>query len=898
MTCLLILAIYAILALLSANAHAVVLIDTDFGDAAQKVDVADPDKELRVTGRLPNGWIDNSSWASVQAEYLPMVEERLPFLRIHVGKITDGRCQLAYRPLPDLHRENYYRLSLKARSSSYSSINLGIRTQGSPYRFLWEKRQQFSESWQKCSFDFRVPPSQQPIGFWIALDSEGTVDIANLKLIEYTKDELMEEMRSSYTGSRYRNLLRVSQFPLGLQSGWSLDRDDSDGDDVIISADSDMTGLGGIPSLHIKSADSMRLYTAPFAIPIAFEKHTASLYIRGVVSGRFSVICDGRPIASRNLETGDEWKRLQVTFEPKLMSQAYGIRIEAQGDFWIDAMQVEPGEEAKPYSSQLDCEVSLACTEGDASAALVHFEDEPALIRYCVSGKANEANLRFRVVNVYGDEKLLPGITLDAMSLQYGESEYKVFPERPFGTFRIEAWVEKSDGERISPCNELVVHRLRRPRYWMEDAPGSYFGVHTTSTTRHILMAKAVGVNWVRLHDAGLDYLGWYHLEPQQGQWKFRDKELYRYRRLGMKILGELGTAPKWASYYQDVGRDHSGYFDRFYQPKRLEDYANYVRTVTRRYAGVIDAYDIWNEPWIHAWWGVGYDESKSDREGYLTSEDPTGDFAKLMATAYQNAKATDEAITILGVNSTTGTGGSRSFGGSEWTQGVIEHGGLDYCDVVCYHHYTGESAGFPGDVIARGFQTAIGPIVERFGRKPKPVWMTEGSPTAGRIGSGFYNHTVPYQDPEDIISTADRLCRYIVSLLTQGVEKIFLYSMHSHSYFPNAGTWRVLVTDEGALHPCGAAHSAMAWFIEDTEFVKTLEITEGVYAYVFEGSERAVAVLSSKSGHAEFSIPQEDGVHIADLFGNPVEPGSKLGDNLVYLWTSRSKEKLLKLFH
>jgi len=162
-------------------------------------------------------------------------------------------------------------------------------------------------------------------------------------------------------------------------------------------------------------------------------------------------------------------------------------------------------------------------------------------------------------------------------------------------------------------------------------------------------MAKAVGVNWTRLHDAGGNYLMWYFLEPEKCKWVFHDKELNRYRKYGMKILGELGTAPKWASYYQDVGKDHSGYFDCFYQPKNLEDYANYVKTVAERYKGVIDAYDVWNEPWIHAWWAVGYDESKTgEYGGYITSKNPTADFVKLMATAYQTAKAIDDKIIAI----------------------------------------------------------------------------------------------------------------------------------------------------------------------------------------------------------------------------------------------------------
>jgi len=867
----------------SAKANAEILIDTDFGAATEKVEVINEEKDLQVRGMLPTGWSENASWASVRAEYQPLEEEGAAFLRIKVEKVTSGSVMLSYRPLPDIHRDNYYRVSLKTRSISSASINIGVRMQGSPYNYFWERQLTPSEQWQDYSFDFQMRSNRQPIGFWIVFGGTGTVDIASFKMTEQTREELIRELKAEYKGTRLKNLLRVSRFPLGIQNGWSLDRDSSDVDDVLIAADPDTSGPSAAPALKIQSEKYMRLYTAPFGVSMIFESHTASMYIRGQGSGKMVVLCDGRSIAGADfgLNPEDDWRRVQVTFTPELIARAYGIRIEGQGSFWIDAMQVESGTAAKPYSGQLACEVALACPQSDAASARVQFEDEPPSILYCVSGEASNGKLKTRVINLYNEEKMLQDTPIGEGFLHSGKLQYDVFPDKPYGAFRVEAWVENSSGERISPYNEIVLYRLRRPRYWMKDAPKSPFGVHTNSTTRHILMAKAVGVNWTRLHDAGLDYLGWYHLEPEQGQWEFRDKELYRYRRLGMKILGELGTAPKWASYYQDVGRDHNGYFDRFYQPKRLEDYANYVRVVTQRYRDVIDAYDVWNEPWIHAWWGVGYDESKRDRDGYITSEDPTGDFVKLMTTAHQNARSTKDAITILGVNSTTGDNGT------EWTRGIVEHGGLDHCDVVCYHQYTGGSVGYPGDSVDNGFQSATGPIMERFGKNPKPVWMTEGSSVSGMTGSGFYKHTLPYQASENVIYTSDRLCRYVVSLLAQGVEKIFLYTMHGHSYFPNAGQWRVLVTDEGALHPSGAAHSTMAWFLEDTNFIKTMEMVDGVYSFLFENSERAVAVLSAKPGHADFKIPQNDSVHAVDLFGNPVPSGIVPGDTLIYLWTT-----------
>jgi len=32
--------------------------------------------------------------------------------------------------------------------------------------------------------------------------------------------------------------------------------------------------------------------------------------------------------------------------------------------------------------------------------------------------------------------------------------------------------------------------------------------------------------------------------------------------------------------------------------------------------------------------------------------------------------------------------------------------------------------------------------------------------------------------------------------------------------------------------HPSAAAHSTIAWLLEDTKFIKTMTLTDGVYAY------------------------------------------------------------------
>lgn len=873
-----------VLGLFGGSAAGEVLIDSDFGAGGRTID--SEHAEGRVTGRLPAGWRDNSSWARAWVNYEPKREKGRTFTRVDVERIEEGWAQAAF-DLPDVEGTGLMRLSLEARSPTGMGAEVGIRQRDRPYRFLWRTGLATGPQWRKFSYRFTLERNRQPIGLYLVMNSVGALDLANLRLERVSRRELAEELRAKYPEGGPPNLLRNSRFPLGMQSGWSLGRDTSDGDEVVVESDPDAVGPSGAPSLRVRAQEPWRLYGEPFTVPVPTDEHTATLYARGEGKLRVSVLADARPIGVAEQRLEEEWRRIRLRFQPMLTAEVYGLRLEGAGDVWVDAVQVAHGEKPRPYAARMGPEVALGLPESEAANARIQFADEPARVLWAATGAPEGAVLRAKAVNAYGGSKPLGKTLLGEGFLQRGEVGYDLFPERPYGAFRIEAWVEDADGERISPPNEIVVFRLRRPRHWGEDAPDSPFGVHTSSTTRHNRMAKAVGCNWVRLHDCGLAYIGWYHLEPEPGRWEFRDRALRRYRQEDLKILGMLSTAPKWASHYP--GYEVSGYFDRFYQPKRMEDFANYVRVVAERYRGVIDTWDVWNEPWIEAWWGVDHDRAVGGRAGYITSEHPQADFARMMKAAHRAVKSVDPEATVLGVNSTAGSSGA------EWSRGVVEAGGLQWCDVACYHQYTGGVLAHPDDAVQRGFRTAMGPLPTEGGEPARPVWMTEGSAGRELLGNGMYRHTVPGQSPEANLAAGDRLCRFVVSLLAAGCRKTFLYSMHSHSYFGRESAWNVLVGPDGYLHPSAAAYSAMAWELEGTGFAERIEPAENVFAYLFEapGGSRSVAVLAPRPRHAEYPLPGGAELTLRDLLGNPLEAGSVLGRRLVYVQAEMPADQL-----
>ena len=126
-------------------------------------------------------------------------------------------------------------------------------------------------------------------------------------------------------------------------------------------------------------------------------------------------------------------------------------------------------------------------------------------------------------------------------------------------------------------------------------------------------------------------------------------------------------------------------------------------------------------------------------------------------------------------------------------------------------------------------------------------------------------------------------------------VERIFLYSPFAEG-FGQKTRYATLVAGDGSLHPSAATHSNLAWHLEDTRFVRRIEVGEGVFAYVFQGTDRSIAVLSSSLNHGSYAIPHAEGVSVRDLFGNPLPPRSKFSGTLVYLSTQDGPQSIEKL--
>ena len=152
-----------------------------------------------------------------------------------------------------------------------------------------------------------------------------------------------------------------------------------------------------------------------------------------------------------------------------------------------------------------------------------------------------------------------------------------------------------------------------------------------------------------------------------------------------------------------------------------------------------------------------------------------------------------------------------------------------------------------------------------------------------------MYNLTLPWKNEEDFHSAAERNVRYIVSFLSLGVRRIFLYSAHCYSDFSQAPSFLVLFNADGTPHPMLPAFSAMARRLENRKFIGSLETGDGIRAYFFSDGKTGVAVLSGAPEKimAQMKKAKAEGVNLFDLYGNSITAPLPPGIELLYAETN-----------
>ena len=241
-------------------------------------------------------------------------------------------------------------------------------------------------------------------------------------------------------------------------------------------------------------------------------------------------------------------------------------------------------------------------------------------------------------------------------------------------------------------------------RSMTEQIPVSYFGLHIHRIVQtqpwypkgdRITPWPSIKFGSWRLWDA---YVAWPNLEPERGKWNFQtlDKYVGVAEWAGIDIVLPLGLSPTWASARPG---ESSGYGPgTAAEPKNIEDWRNYVRTVAQRYKGRIRTYDLWNEVNVKGF--------------YSGSQEKLVELARV---AYQTLKEVDPNIIFISP-SVVGAGNHR------WLDEYLAKGGAKYLDVVGYHFYVPKAAPEAMLPLIQQVQS----VMRKHGLEEKPLWNTE----------------------------------------------------------------------------------------------------------------------------------------------------------------------------
>lgn len=836
------------------------------------------DNNGQLEGPLPVGVSQNYfGWqkSTVKSVFIDKSKENNneKYFRMTADNILSAGPQFSVS-IPKLEPGKYYRLCATVRNLSEGRFSLFLREGPAPYANIGPSV--YIDSFGKWETRSVVIQFQNPgsgiYSLYFILASPGVYDIKEFSIREATEKEYIAQQQGLVKAKNIRrpnsgwnNYLSSSCFPFGVPAGWNCRRGAA-------SVSDDSTGPSGQPALKLQPGMGEKslpqLFSAPFQTPDPEKVYTVSFSYKG--SGVLK--CNGAAF-----KPTPDWQRGSIQLQiPEIQSGAF-LNFQADETVYLDAVRVA-GNGQTDYRRAGACEIALGVPASDASEARVQFEDEPALLAYRLLGQRESVVLKGSVTNIWGETKDLPTSRPNAAD---GTINYNLFPDTPFGQFRVEVQAFQDD-KPVSPIAEYVVSRFRRPKYWGKDAPNSPFGIHEEPIAQLLIGLKAGGINWVRLHDGGFQYCLWPALEPEKGKWTFFDEEIKTYRKYGMKLYGQLGGAPTWASYYADTEFKPDGYWKFFAAPtdEHLPDFENYAYTVVKRYQDYIQDWFVWNEPW-GGFFHCSYDQT---RKMYKTFENQGGAYAKVLKAAYTGAKRANPNVQVTGF----GTYGSAE----KFTRQIVDAGGFDFCDSLDYHEYIPKTFGFPNDGNLKNLTQAFEPVTEKYGPIKKDIIMSEGSPLSngadrGTPLQGIYKNVLPWDNDDQYNNQADDVARFVMSLLSTGVKKVYLYTAHGHSNLTRS-SFQLLLGADGYPHPTLAALSAFAWNAEDSRFVQYKELCPNVYAAAFQkedGSSFAV-ITGKRLARAEISYAADNG-RAFDLYGNPISIPFKYEGYLQYVTTT-----------
>jgi len=555
-------------------------------------------------------------------------------------------------------------------------------------------------------------------------------------------------------------------------------------------------------------------------------------------------------------EAGTDWRRIEVKFtaERPYACAFVGLDLRQteppEGTIWVDALQFEQGDAASAYQPRQAVE-SFVATDSPTGIVTGPAAGIGCSVSACNSSNADATVKGTLTVTDYLDRV----IKEEALSLPVPAGR-TVRAERSVakgltGFFRLR-W--QPEGGLPTSVRAAAIQPPRK-------GDTAYGFNHAFPFPFLIRLSQEAGMGWWR------DWsVKWQTVQPKPDGFDFSipDAQIDRVLAEGGQVLVLLPfPSAAWAAAISEdqMAREagnNASLRERLptsFKPKRIEDFAAYVRASVEHYRNRTKVFEILNEPLFTNYAVPG-------RFNYKTS-----DYVELLQAAYKAAKAACPDCTVIG-----GISGSPDMA---YLSQFIEQGGMQWCDVLNYHAYPHK--GWP-ETFEDGFRQRWEQL-KALGQA-KPIWMTEigiygddDPPSeSARVGDNVMSDATR---PSELAAAAD-IVRFVTIVRAYGVAKIFYHAgtasaMHGSSagniFFEYGGRPRKQYPAQAALSQLLGA---------DAQFVRAWTEPAWLKAYEFRSNGRTVVVLWTRSTDAP-SLDIPSGLRALDLMGNPIK-GRRVG--------------------
>jgi len=554
-----------------------------------------------------------------------------------------------------------------------------------------------------------------------------------------------------------------------------------------------------------------------------------------------------------------EWRTITHSFTPDPTSDGtYYIRLDmdAPGTYLFDDFIVNEGETAEDRTP-VTVNVGWSSVPGEPAGRLYHRGDR-AGFQLLVDGGSGKQKLSLdtEVIDIHGE--VVQSDTLNLSLSDDGKGQASVgLPSATYGAFKFVAWDANKD-ERTIPLIEWQYQVLPKltPLDQVEDL---YFGGHSAVTPEALEVCRRVGIRSIRFHPPY--NTKWRTVETEPGKWDFEtvSKAIDRIHGLGFNILGNLALTP---DFYADKSIDYlrpdwRGYGE--FPPEDWSTYREYVKRSIQFYDGIIDDWEIDNEP--------------NDAQ---------------VQTYRERLRQVRRVVDENGFDVTL-VGGAFHAIEADWSDEIIGTDLHDYVDVWSFHVYGG-TISEERERLIREWESIPG----RDGPNTR-LWQTEGA-FLPSMQTWYRTLRIPGATPSTADTMTAKTVQRLVELKSLGVERNYQFPppMELSTGAPiNKYRFTAGFDPHGLPLPLWAGHAACVRFLEGAEPVsdgpKRIDVDGAevsVSSFRKNGSIIQVVWASNPIDISKVNSIEVGGSVVYDMMGNkiPLDEFKSIGPSPVYL--------------